>query len=165
MSICIRHKRCWLCGQPLGKFMTFRSGRCACGLTATSPSTWRHSCAMAPAPAVPDAAQDAPATRRMPPQGHVAGVGLKRDPGVESCGPRCPTWRRGVAACCSRSEIPRRSNTSPKAAGDAREILASMESGLPILRDIAAQEGNDALEELSSDTTWRCNWCRHEPDA
>ena len=27
------------------------------------------------------------------------------------------------------------------------EILASMESGLPILRDIAAQEGNDALQE------------------
>ena len=45
MGVCIRHKRCWLCGQPLGKFMTFPIGlTCAVNRNIAEPPS-HHSCA------------------------------------------------------------------------------------------------------------------------
>jgi hypothetical protein len=37
----IREKRCWVCGDRLGKYMTFASG-CMCGINRTSPEPPSH---------------------------------------------------------------------------------------------------------------------------
>jgi len=44
--VCVRHKRCWLCGQPLGKFMCFVVGpMCAINKTSAEPPSHRD-CAL-----------------------------------------------------------------------------------------------------------------------
>ena len=40
MAICYRHRRCWLCGEQLGKFMAFVLGP-MCAVNRTAPSRHR----------------------------------------------------------------------------------------------------------------------------
>jgi hypothetical protein len=123
MAMCVRLKRCWLCGDRLGVHMTFTIGpMCIVNRNIAEP-----------------------------PAGHVAGVGLKRNPGVVALWTtrtyrvhRAPNG--GALFSIGNPESVEYFCEGRKATRD--EILVSMETGLPLLMDIAQQEGNGAPEEL-----------------
>ena len=68
LGICVRQKRCWLCGEPLGKFMVFVIGpMCAVNRTSAEPPSHRDCPQFAVrACPVPDAAEDAPQRKGHP---------------------------------------------------------------------------------------------------
>jgi hypothetical protein len=153
LSIAVRLKRCWMCSQPLGVHMTFCLGSmCIVNRNIAEPPSHR-SCLEFSVRACPFLSN--PRMRRNEndvPEGEVAGIGLKRNPGV-------------VALWTTRSyKVWRPHRTSPPlfTVGDPEsiafycegrtatraEILASMESGLPLLMDPAHDEGPDAVAEL-----------------
>jgi hypothetical protein len=149
---CVRHMRCWLCGEVLGKYMTFVIGpMCAVNRNSAEPPC-HYDCANYAVRACPFLTQ--PRMRRnevdMPEGGTVAGIGIKRNPGVTLLwitkkyrvhntpqGPlfnigdpyRLEFWAEGRSATLV-------------------EVLASIHSGLPILEDIARKEGPEALKQL-----------------
>src|SRR5262245_24259263 len=80
----IKFKKCWLCGELLGKHMTFVIGpMCAVNRTSADPPA-HHDCATYAAKACPFLTQ--PRMRRhekdLPEDRSVAGFGLARNPGV-----------------------------------------------------------------------------------
>jgi hypothetical protein len=152
MAMCVRLKRCWLCGDRLGVHMTFTIGpMCIVNRNIAEPPA-HHSCAEYAVRACPFLSQ--PRARRNEkdkPEGHVAGVGLKRNPGVVALWTtrtyrvhRAPNG--GALFSIGNPESVEYFCEGRKATRD--EILVSMETGLPLLMDIAQQEGNGAPEEL-----------------
>ena len=154
LGIAVRLKRCWMCGQPLGKFMTFPIGpMCAVNRNIAEPPS-HHGCAEYGARACPFLTQ--PRMRRngkdLPEDGRWSETGLKRNPGV----------------ICLWTTLSYRIHRGPDrsvlfAIGDPvetewfcegrpatrAEIMASIESGLPILRKMAQDESQDAVTELT----------------
>ena len=152
LGLCVRLKRCWLCGQPLGVHMTFPIGpMCAVNRNISEPPS-HHACALYGVRACPFLTQ--PRMRRNEkdlPEGHIAGIGIKRNPGVMCLWTTksYKVWRPRAAARCLRSAIRRRVEYFAEGRPATREeVLASMESGLPLLMEIAEQEGADAVTEL-----------------
>jgi hypothetical protein len=153
LKSCVKSKLCWLCGGKLGGRMTFVIGpMCAVNRISSEPPC-HLSCAEYAVKACPFLTQprmrrnekDMPDERQEP-----AGVMIKRNPGVtllwqtrsyslyaqpngvlfEIGAPEHITcWREGRAATWE-------------------EIFASIESGLPALRDLAIQEGDAACRAL-----------------
>lgn len=84
-SHCVRQKRCWLCGQPLGKHLCFPIGP-MCAITRTTAEPPSHlGCAEYGAKACPFLTQ--PRMRRNEKdlselETQSAGIALKRNPGV-----------------------------------------------------------------------------------
>jgi hypothetical protein len=81
---CIRNRRCWLCGQQLGKHLTFPIGP-MCAITRTTAEPPSHlACSEYGVRACPFLTQ--PRMRRnekdLPEEPHSAGIALKRNPGV-----------------------------------------------------------------------------------
>jgi hypothetical protein len=152
LGLCVRLKRCWLCGQPLGVRMTFPIGpMCTVNRNIAEPPS-HHGCAEYGAMACPFLTQ--PRMRRNEkdmPEGHIAGVGLMRNPGVVCLWTtrdykvhRAPNG--GVLFRIGDPEKVEYFAEGRKATRD--EILHSMETGLPLLRKIAEDEGPDALTAL-----------------
>lgn len=153
LGICVRLKRCWLCGQPLGKFMTFPIGpMCAITRTIAEPPS-HHACAEYGARACPFLTQ--PRMRRnekdLPEERHVAGFGLKRNPGVVLLWTTLSykVFRAHNGGALFSLGDP----TSLEYFAEGRpatrdEILHSIETGYPILLKIAKDEGADAVADL-----------------
>jgi hypothetical protein len=150
-GIAVRHKRCWLCGEPLGKHMTFVIGP-MCGITRTTAEPpCHHSCAEYAVKACPFLTQ--PRMRRnekdMPEGGTVAGIMIKRNPGVvlmwtttsykifKSGGILFKVGDPEKIEFCSNGRTAER-----------QEILESIESGIPILMKEAEKDGQDGIAEL-----------------
>jgi len=152
LGICVRLKRCWLCGKPLGVHMTFPIGpMCAVNRNIAEPPS-HHSCAEYGVRACPFLTQ--PRMRRNEKdmiEGHVAGVGLKRNPGVT-----CLWTTRSYKVYRAPNGGPLFSIGDPEKVeyfaegrkATREEIMASMESGLPLLMEIAEDEGGDAPAAL-----------------
>lgn len=153
LGICVRLKRCWLCGQPLGVHMTFPIGpMCVVNRNISEPPS-HHGCAEYGVKACPFLTQ--PRMRRNEkdkPQGHIAGVGLKRNPGV-TCLWTTKTykvWRpRGGGALFTIGDPETVEYFAEGRKATRAEVLHSMETGLPLLTEIAEAEGPDALAALS----------------
>jgi hypothetical protein len=83
MVIAVRHKRCWMCGQPLGKFYTFAIGpMCMVNRNISEPPS-HLACIEYSVKACPFLTQ--PRMRRNEkdmPQGHIAGIGIMDNPGL-----------------------------------------------------------------------------------
>lgn len=80
---CIREKRCWLCGQPLGRNMAFVVGPMCCVTRTSSEPPSHYECAEYSVKACPFLTR--PKARRREigiEEASMAGVGLKRNPGV-----------------------------------------------------------------------------------
>ena len=154
MSIAVRLKRCWLCGEPLGKFMTFVLGpMCAINKNTAEPPC-HHSCAEYAAKACPFLSQ--PRMRRnekdMPENAGSAGLMIKRNPGVTllwtTLSYKVVRHGKGILFRIGppeKIEFYAESRIATRA-----EILESIETGLPILRGYAAQEGKESMEELEA---------------
>jgi hypothetical protein len=156
MAICVRLKRCWLCGQPLGKFMTFVIGpMCAVNRVSSEPPSHR-SCAEYAVRACPFLAQ--PRMRRNEkgrPElgGQVAGIGIKRNPGVALMWTThsYKVFRAPGGVLFTVGDPEQLEYFAEGRKATRKEILESMESGLPLLMKTAIEDGPDAVAELKQD--------------
>lgn len=144
---------CWVCGQSLGPWVTFVLGpMCAVNRNSAEPPAHRE-CAEWSAQACPFLVRphakrrdhDKPADAVEP-----DGVMLTRNPGVALC------WHTTRADCKRREpywlfDIGRPYATTWWAHGRAAthdEVMASIESGLPSLRELAEAQGPLAIRHL-----------------
>lgn len=153
LAICVRHRRCWLCGEPLGKNMVFVIGpMCAVNKVSAEPPS-HYDCAKYAAMACPFLSQ--PRMRRnekdMPEHLDPAGIMLKRNPG---CTLLWVTHNykpfKAMGGVLFNVGDPVRVEFFAEARKATREeIMASIDSGMPILRDMAERDGPEAIAELS----------------
>ncbi|MEY9428174.1 hypothetical protein ABH975_003489 [Bradyrhizobium ottawaense] len=154
MRTCVRLKRCWLCGAPLGVNMTFVIGpMCAVNRNSAEPPC-HHSCAEYAAKACPFLSQ--PRARRnekgLPEQrADPAGIMIKRNPGVTllwtTKSYRVINTKTGPLFTVGDPEQVEYFCEGRKAKRD--EIMASIKSGLPILQDMAKKDGPEAEDVLA----------------
>lgn len=153
LTLAIRHKLCWLCGEPLGRFQCFCIGpMCAINRTSSEPPSHKE-CAEFAVRACPFMVNpnrkrnedDLPENRVDP-----GGVMIERNPGVtllwvtESY--RVFKARGGILI-----RIGDPVSTDWYARGRAatrEEIMASINSGLPTLKAVARSEGPEAMKAL-----------------
>jgi hypothetical protein len=153
MGIAVRHKRCWMCGQPLGKHLTFAIGpMCAVNRNISEPPS-HLACLEYGVKACPFLTQ--PRMRRnekdLPADGHVAGIGLKRNPGVTVLWTTLSyrVWKpRGGGVLFELGDPEHVEYYAEGRKATRAEIIESMESGLPGLLEPAEYEGAEAIAEL-----------------
>lgn len=154
MGLCVRLKRCWLCGEPLGKFMVFVIGpMCAVNRVSSEPPS-HDDCAHYAAKACPFLTQ--PRMRRnekdMPEHKGTAGVGIKRNPGVvlvwTTRSYRVFRAPGGVGALFEVGSPTEVEFFAEGRKATRAEVLDSMESGLPLLLNEAVKDGPDAVAAL-----------------
>jgi hypothetical protein len=151
----LRERRCWLCGEKLGKFLAFVIGpMCAINRTTAEPPSHR-TCAEYAAMTCPFLTRPHARRRETNLPDHVVvppGEMLRRNPGVTVI------WitRRFVLFDDGKRgtliEIGDPVELLWFAEGRTatrREILDSIDSGLPHLRALAESEGVDALAALT----------------
>jgi hypothetical protein len=152
----IKQKRCWVCGEPTGVRLAFTIGpMCAINRTISEPPQ-HFECAQFSAKACPFLSQ--PKMRRNEkdlPTAKVeaAGMGIKRNP-TAVCVWVTRSYRlfrphAGNPGVLFRLGEPESIHWFAKGREATRaEVWASIESGLPILKETAASEGPDALKAL-----------------
>ena len=150
---CIKHKICWICGERLGRYMTFPIGpMCAINRTIAEPPSHLECCHYAakvcPFLAVPEMRRQ---QHNLPTNPWVSGELIKRNPGaiclwtVE----KYRTWRPAPGELLFDIGEPHsvewwsQGRTATRA-----EVDASIESGLPLLEDVARQQPG-AMEALA----------------
>ncbi|GJE33189.1 hypothetical protein [Methylobacterium oxalidis] len=149
----VRRSLCWVCGRPLGRFKTFVTGPlCAVnGVSAEPPS--HRDCAEHSARACPFLSR--PRMRRndkdLPDEApHPAGRMIDRNPGVALLWTTRSYRVLPVAGGALFSVGPPVSVQWFAEGREARraEVVASLESGLPLLRSEAEKDGPEALAVL-----------------
>jgi hypothetical protein len=149
----VNYKRCWLCGEPLGVHKTFVIGP-MCTVNRISAEPPCHlDCADYAARACPFLTQ--PKMRRNEaglPEGaqSPAGVMIKRNPGVTALWitKTYTTVRDGDGAIFRLGEPEQVFWFAEGRKAKREEVDQSIKTGLPLLMDIAEEEGPEAIEEL-----------------
>jgi hypothetical protein len=154
----IRQKRCWVCGDTMGKHQVFVIGpMCVVNRTISEPPCHRD-CAEFAAKYCPFLAN--PRMRRNERDVHEkvvepGGFGIKRNPGVTclwESGYRtfnAPTDGAGNPGVLFRLGDPRRVDWWAEGRAATRaEIEHSIETGYPILMQMAMEQGSKAVEML-----------------
>jgi hypothetical protein len=150
---CVRRKICWLCGQPLGRWKAFVIGpMCALNRTTAEPPSHlecaRFACQACPFLAFPNRKRDG---RDMPEGARPpAGTMIARNPGV-TCLWITETFRRWRASNGVLIEIGEAVNVEWWAHGRTAtraEIMASIDTGYPLLMEMAQRDGAEAVAEL-----------------
>jgi len=155
--IAIKEKLCWVCGEPLGRNMAFVIGpMCAINrISSEPPSHW--ACATFSAMGCPFLTKPKVARRENDLSGLVRqpdGIGLTRNPGVAlvwiSRSYRVvPATREGkdggyLIQVGDPEEVFWYCEGRP---ATRAEVLASIEGGLPLLMEVAAAEGPEAVRD------------------
>lgn len=152
-TVAVRHKRCWLCGEQLGKYMVFVIGpMCAVNRTTAEPPC-HHDCAEYAVKACPFLTQ--PKMRRNEkdsPAGDAAGMMIKRNPGV-TC-----LWtteeytifkaKGGTGALFRIGEPLEIKFYAEGRKSTFAELMHSIDTGLPLLVAEAEKDGEEAVQEL-----------------
>lgn len=153
--LAVRNKLCWVCGKKLGPMMAFVIGP-MCGVTRTSPEPPCHiDCALFSAKACPFLTK--PKMKRMTLDDtrykDLPGIPIKRNPGC--CGvwvtksyETFPSYTGGELIEMGQPTVVHWFAEGREATRD--EILESIESGLPPLREIAEQEGVTSMQALAT---------------
>lgn len=155
-GVCVRHKRCWLCGEPLGKYMTFVIGpMCAVNRVSSEPPSHRG-CAEYAAMACPFLTQ--PRMRRNEkdlPEGEVAGIMITRNPGVSLLWTtqEYRVFRAGEGVLFKVGDPMEVRFYAEGRKATREEIMTSITTGLPTLRAMAEKEGDDSVKELDKNYT------------
>ena len=158
VTTCIRLNLCWLCGEQLGKYKAFVIGpMCAVNRVSSEPPS-HLDCARFACVACPFLTQ--PRRPRNPhglPEEAVAGAGMPidRNPGVTLLWVT-KDYRVFKAPGGILLRIGPQVKTEWYARGRAatrEEILHSIETGLPTLRNMAAAEGAEAIKDLEAQVT------------
>lgn len=154
----VRFKKCWVCGEPLGRFMAFVIGpMCAINRTISDPPSHREcaifsakNCPFLSSPLAKRRAEGLPEESR-----EAAGVMIKRNPGAvgvwvtKEYRPFQP--HRGNPGLLFEIGEP----TELLWFADGREasrerVLESIRTGLPLLIEEAKKDGEEALADLRS---------------
>lgn len=150
---CEHHRFCWLCGEKLGNIVTFCIGP-MCALTRTTAEPPNHlDCSRYAAQVCPFMLRPRMVrnTKDLPPNRNVAGIMLDRNPGV-MCLWKTRSWTKFKTARGPLITVGDPVDIEWWAEGrqaTRAEVLASVESGLPALRAIAAKhDGEDGQREL-----------------
>lgn len=150
----IAHGLCWTCGQPLDARPSFLIGpMCAVNRTSAEPPSHltcvRYSAQVCPFLTNPNRERR---EAGMPEGGHVPGVQIKRNPGVTLVW-MTEGWQPfsdGEGGTLIDVGAPRKVEWWAEGRTATRsEVVASIESGLPLLADMAAEEGPEAEAELA----------------
>lgn len=148
----VREKRCWICGDVLGRHLTFPIGP-MCAVTRTTAEPPSHlSCCEYSVKVCPFLTQ--PRMRRnekdMPENGFVAGVAIKRNPGVTVLWTTgsFKMFRSGPGYLFKIGDPEHIEYYTEGRKATYEECLASIDSGMPILEKMANEEGPAAVLEL-----------------
>lgn len=150
---CVKQNLCWICGDRMGRHKAFPIGPMCCVNRVTSEPPSHRECAIfaatnCPFLTSPDAKRN---NRDLPDEKFVAGMMIERNPGVTAI------WMT------QRYRVVRVDNGVLFEIGDpdsvefyARgrmatrdEVDHSVNTGLPILKAKAEEDGGDALKELA----------------
>jgi hypothetical protein len=154
VSTALRQHTCWLCGQPLGRYVAYVIGpMCAVNRTSAEPPSHRE-CAIYAARACPFLAnprrhrQDAkpkPADVLEPP-----GIMLSRNPGVALVWvtEKVKTFRAPNGMLFDIGEPTETLWFAHSREATRDEVMASIESGYPALFKLAEEEGERAIRQL-----------------
>jgi hypothetical protein len=153
---CLLHKLCWICGQPMGKHKTFAVGpMCVVNKTSSEPPS-HLDCALWAVQACPFLSNPK-AVRRTDDlteanKGNVAGMMIGRNPGI-TCVWTTTHWTKfsdGRGGFLFDIGAPVSASWWREARPATRaEVLASMESGLPILREACHNADDHKTLELA----------------
>jgi hypothetical protein len=152
LKLALAKRLCWVCGQKLGTHFAFVIGpMCAINYNTSEPPSHRD-CAVFSAIACPFLARPHMKRRTEMPEGatNPAGIFLDRNPGVACVWVTRQFWKRPVAGGLL-FKIGKPEEVLWFAEGRAAtrgEVLASIDSGYPILHQVAVDEGADAVLEL-----------------
>ncbi len=151
-KLAIEENRCWTCGEVLGAHKVFAIGpMCAVNRVTAEPPN-HLDCAEYSARACPFLSN--PKRRRrendMPEERLVAGEMIRRNPGVTLLWStkKFRPFRHGNGVLFRLSDPTQLSWWCRGRTATTEEIVDSIESGMPILRDIAAADGGNASAEL-----------------
>jgi hypothetical protein len=153
---------CWICGSNVGAVKTFLIGPMCCVNRVTSEPPCHEECAEFAALSCPFLTLPKAQRREanMPPGvSDPAGLMIDRNPGV------CCLWTTnrfrlfdaGNGSLYRIGEPSKIAFFTEKRLASRAEVLASIESGMPILRHLAEEDGVKALVELESE------YCRMLP--
>lgn len=150
----VRFKRCWVCGEQLGKHQAFVIGP-MCAITRTTSEPPCHTeCAIFSATHCPfmiDPAKERRETN-LPEDGHdPPGFGLTRNPGVGAVWVTEKGYKlfnAGDGALITMGDPSQIFCYARGRAATMEEITASIDSGLPKLREMAELDGEKAVAEL-----------------
>jgi hypothetical protein len=155
LVIAVRHKKCFLCGENLGAHMTFVIGpMCAVNRTSAEPPT-HYSCALYSVKACPFLTQ--PRMRRnekdMPIDAtKPAGEMIRRNPGVSLLWTtkKYLTQRLSNGLLFKIGEPETLEFWAEGQRATKKQVLDSVESGLPILQEMAVEEGPKAIQQFQT---------------
>lgn len=154
----LRHHRCWICGEPTGRYVAFVIGpMCAVNRISAEPPSHRE-CAVYAAQVCPFLA--VPTMRRREngiPEGatEAAGVAIKRNPGValvwvtrDFTAFRPPSGPNGLL--CEMGDPTETLWFAHGRAATRAEVVASLDTGMPLLREMCDKDRDpaDAHREL-----------------
>ena len=153
-ELAVRNKLCWVCGEHLGRFLSFVIGPMCVVNRCTAEPPCHLDCAEFSATACPFLIR--PRMRRNEndlPDGHTVPPGqfITRNPGV-ACVYTTLSYRR-FDAMGSGKLIKLGEPTSVRWFAESKpasreEVMASIDSGYPLLLDMARKDGAEAIEEL-----------------
>jgi hypothetical protein len=161
MRRAIRNRLCWICGQRLGVFLAVCSGP-MCVLSGTVSEPGQHiSCARFAVQACPFMTHPNRARNEhgLPEDKMAPGIMIKRNPGVAAIYVtktlklfRPPIgegilFRLGEPVSCEWWAHGRPATRD--------EVMAAINSGLPLLREAAQQDGPEGMAELEAQITQR----------
>jgi len=150
---CVRYKRCWLCGEPLGKYLAYVLGP-MCVVTGTTSEPGSHvECAEWAVRACPHLINPHAKRREANrPAGAIdpPGIFLTRNPGavaVYVVDTPARLWRIANGTLLRLGPPLRVSWWAQGRSATRAEVLASIESGLPALRAVDNDaEANRAID-------------------
>jgi len=155
LATCIRLKRCWLCGEPLGRLMCFAIGpMCVINRNTSEPPEHRECGEFAvqacPFLRFPNRKRDEEGL----PEDHQAPGGkvamIMRNPGVMALWITTSyrPYRAGDSVLIEVGDPVEVAWWAHGRKATRAEVLASIESGMPILREMATKEGPEASKLL-----------------
>jgi len=151
-------QRCWVCGGTLGRYQTFVAGpMCVVNRTSAEPPS-HLDCATFSAIACPFLSRPKAKRREagMPETGEVPGIMIARNPGVTAVytTTRYTHFRDPNGGLLFDIGEPDHVEWYAKGRAATRdEIMESITTGLPALRDVAVAEGNGAEAALAACVT------------
>jgi hypothetical protein len=155
MTDCFRFSRCWLCGEPLGRHRVFAIGpMCAVNRVTMEPPSHRdcveyavRTCPFMVRPKM--RRNDKNLGEHLP----SPGFGIDRNPGAMCLWEtetyhRFRTYAGGDGMLCQLGEPKRVEWYAEGREATRAEVLESIDSGFPLLMELAVKQGPEAIAEL-----------------